>query len=553
MPALRFLRLSLCLLLAAASSPSLFAVAPATGTPYPLTFANPIINDGSNNRDVGDIKQNVPSDRLIRAYGGTPPYTFSVDEPTKSLMIGTGLELLPNGILTFNGQMDPIGVVTFPFTVKDSFGFTPRSVTETFRINFVTFTNFRFASTGVPTGTVGSPYSARLPVINGTAPIIFGATNIALGGVPLTSLENAGLSLAADGTLHGVPIAVGTLTFTASATDAGSNAAADFAGAGNSQIFNLQILPNTVVSSSFTPTQITIKTGIPGKGSVALKAVVNLNGSSFSSLYGLPCTVRVGRYTSPIFYFDEKGRSVSPKGTSPLITASVKKNGVFAISIARADIPSLGFTGLSGDRSVEVRLGGAVIGSSLQNFKIKVGKAGSATITSKSTKPVTSYNRGGTGQLTSVAGADDKAGTGDSWKVNFVGILPANVDTTLATAVSAKVKLGTGYEDTVALTRKGASLTGKADKKKAVVASFAFDTGTGKGVFTTGVLPHAPAPPAPVPPGSTGIPLAGSTTARGFLPVEIIFLNAAGNPIYNIQSALAITATGKGKWTSTIK
>jgi hypothetical protein len=545
MPPRHLARFILFVLLAVAGH-SLFAVAPPTGDPYPLTLANPVITSGNvTAHDLGEVKSDIKAERRISAYGGIPPYTFTTDTTTKSDLLGLGLQLLPNGIVAFNGLGDPVGYFDFPVTVTDSFGFTPHTVTETFRITFVasSVTTYRFASDKLPAGAVGSSYNTQLAAINGVSPIIYTAGSITLGGVPVTRLEDVGLSLSATGILQGVPIRSGTLSFTGIATDAGGNQAADAAGGSSNQLCSVTLLPNTVVSSAFTPNSITLKTGnsSPGKDSVLLKGFVNLNGQSLSSLYGAPFILRAGRYTSPAIYFDEKGKATSAKGAIPVVKAGITSKGLLAVSITKETIASLGFTGLSGDLGVEVRVGDTVLGSSLQTFSIKPGRVG-ATITSLFGKPLSS-NHGGAGQLISAEGVDVKGGSGDTWKVLLVAALPNSLTPGLSNAVSAKIKIGSTYENIVALTNTNGKLVGKGDKKNAIVSGLIFDTKTGKGTVATGPLPVA----------STGIPLAGATTARGHFPLEIIFRNSAGEAIYGVQGAVAIGATGKGKWTSVVK
>jgi hypothetical protein len=66
-------------------------------------------------------------------------------------------------------------------------------------------------TTSVPGGSTGTPYSATITTVGGTAPYTYRITS---GTVP------PGLTLAPDGTLSGTPTAAGTYTFIVQSTDA---------------------------------------------------------------------------------------------------------------------------------------------------------------------------------------------------------------------------------------------------------------------------------------------------------------------------------------------
>jgi plastocyanin len=75
----------------------------------------------------------------------------------------------------------------------------------------ITVKPFAIATSSLPAGTVGTPYSATLAVHGGKAPITW---SIASGSLP------KGLSLASTGKISGTPTAKGTSSFTLRAKDA---------------------------------------------------------------------------------------------------------------------------------------------------------------------------------------------------------------------------------------------------------------------------------------------------------------------------------------------
>ena len=510
----------------------------AVGSVPPLAFANPFVT-ASTDRDLGDAVAGSALTRLVRAKGGIPPYTFTAaGTATQGLtnvattLAAAQIQLLANGILTQVGtQVSPSipqGPFRFQVTVKDSFGTAPHKVTETFRLTFVTTTQFRFARDTLPDGYQYTPYSAQVPTINGKPAIAYTVSG--------TGLVGTGLGLSKDGVLYGVPIKP-SVTFTAVATDANNKLAAGRTGTGNSQTFTIVFAANKKLASTISATKITVKTGFPsdkknvGTGGVAYKGIADLGAESISSLSGKAFNIRIGTYTGPITTFDGNGNANSAKKLVPAVKVSLKKLGVLSATITKDAVNVGTISGSTVQLPVEIRLGDAVIGSEYLTFTVKANAKGGNTLTYKGD---VSNDTAGSAQLLKVQGADDKAGTGDSWKVAFLGRFPASL---LGSPTSVNVSIGTNYSNTVTLTNKNGKLTGKGSNKSPVVSQFSLDTTkNGKGSYTTGVLSKSVTT-------GTGIPQA-STGAAVFFATNLTFSGGAG-----MDGSLALFAK-KTKWAS---
>ncbi len=137
--------------------------------------------------------------------GGKPPVTLAL----------TG-GALPAGLTFANGVITgtPTGPGNFAFTVQatDGLGNTAAQSSALRVVAPLTVT-----TANLPSGTVGTAYSAALTATGGVAPL--GAWSLSQGTLP------AGLALAPDGAITGIPTAAGTSTFTVRITDAANTAA----------------------------------------------------------------------------------------------------------------------------------------------------------------------------------------------------------------------------------------------------------------------------------------------------------------------------------------
>ncbi len=144
----------------------------------------------------------------LAASGGTPPYS-SWTVTTGTLPAGLSLAA-STGVIS--GTPTTAGTSSFSVTVKDSTGTTssPQALSITI-VAGVTIT-----TTTVPSGSVGTAYSATLAATGGTPP--YSSWTVSSGTLP------AGLSLAASsGVISGTPTTGGTSSFSVTVKDSAGN------------------------------------------------------------------------------------------------------------------------------------------------------------------------------------------------------------------------------------------------------------------------------------------------------------------------------------------
>jgi len=137
--------------------------------------------------------------------GGKPPVTLAL----------TG-GALPAGLTFANGVITgtPTGPGNFAFTVQATDGLGNTTVQSSALRVVAPLT---VTTTALPSGAVGTAYSAAVAAAGGVAPL--GTWSLSQGTLP------AGLTLAPDGAITGTPTAAGTSTFTVRITDAANTAA----------------------------------------------------------------------------------------------------------------------------------------------------------------------------------------------------------------------------------------------------------------------------------------------------------------------------------------
>jgi len=138
----------------------------------------------------------------LTASGGTSPYTYAVT--SGSLPAGLSLS---SGVIS--GTPTTAGSYTFTVTATDNSSYTG-SQSYTLVINSVP--TITLTPTTLSAGTVGTSYSATLTASGGASPYTYSVT----GSLP------TGLSLSSSGAISGTPTAVGSYTFTVTATDSSS-------------------------------------------------------------------------------------------------------------------------------------------------------------------------------------------------------------------------------------------------------------------------------------------------------------------------------------------
>jgi hypothetical protein len=138
----------------------------------------------------------------FKAQGGNEPYTFTV----ASGGLPPGLSLSSSGLLT--GKPTQTGSWSFYIQGSYSFSGGPPVYSER-QFTLGVIQGLVIEQGSLPTGTVGSPYSAQLTASGGGTQ----TWSISAGGLP------GGLALASNGLISGTPTALGKFDFTVKVTD----------------------------------------------------------------------------------------------------------------------------------------------------------------------------------------------------------------------------------------------------------------------------------------------------------------------------------------------
>jgi hypothetical protein len=168
-----------------------------------ITINNPPLAVTTTSLPEGVINVAYSSTAFLTANGGTAPYTWSISSGS-----------LPNGLQlnASTGQITgtPTKTGTFPFTAKVTDSSSPTQ-TATANLSIVINSPLEITTTSLPSGSVGTSYSATLAASGGVPPYSWTVTS---GDLP------AGLSLnKTTAVISGTPTATGTSTFTVSVSD----------------------------------------------------------------------------------------------------------------------------------------------------------------------------------------------------------------------------------------------------------------------------------------------------------------------------------------------
>jgi len=509
-----------------------------------LTFTNPIVKDDiGTDRYLGLAVAGSSFSRYCRATGGVPPYSFSpaVAGSDGIILQKAGLSLALSGLIS--GTLGTVpSPIRFGVTVTDSMIGSANTHTETFRITLATGTQFQFATGTLGDAVQGRLYVASLPVINGNQASLTYSN-------PDGKLAAAGLAVSNDGTLYGVPVTVGTVTFHVDCQDKNGTFAASFTGTGKGQDFSLNVVAGAV-SSGLVSSSIQIKAGAGTlKDSVKLAGQINLGTNTVSSLAGKSLQLLIGPYTAPLSpAFDAKGKA-SAKGAKGVAStvASISSKGQLKIAVKDTITAAL-----SQQMLVTVLLvdsTGSTVSAVAEDlpFTVKSTTKGS-TYSYKSGVTVP----GGSFLITSVAGKDDTSrnspGASDAWKVAFIA-QPANGQS--FSASNADVTIGS-YLMSIGVAVSGSKGGLKSVKQPAktanIVTKLSMDPTKGKGsVQTSSVLSSNTNIPTGSNPGkaSSGAPFFMNVTLNGAA-------KATTGVVYQGEGSKQIVPARNG-WTSNIK
>ncbi len=227
----------------------------------------------------------APYNATVTATGGTPPYTFTATN------LPAGLSISAAGVIT--GTPTAAGSSTPTITVTDT---TPGThLTATATPTIVISPALAINPITLPTGVVGSAYSATVTATGGNAPYTFTAT-----GLP------AGLSITSGGQITGTPTAAGPATIVVTATD------------------------------STSPTKLTATASLPItiSGAVAITTTSLPNGTVGT---GYNFTVAATGGTAPYTFTASglpAGLSISPAG---VISGTPTANGTASVTLTVTD------------------------------------------------------------------------------------------------------------------------------------------------------------------------------------------------------------------------
>jgi len=271
----------------ATASPRGAATQLRISNPFLLAGVDPLYPNGGDvaadpaGFDLGDAYLGSQIVRFVNALGGFQPYTFL------SSSIGSnsspGLRLDPSGLVI--GAVPVGGPVPATFTteVLDAAGSVR---TGYFRLGTMApgAGGFRFALDRLPAAQVGVDYITTLDAVGSDPSTTFYSVvggSALFNGAAIAGLEYVGLTLSDDGTLAGRPLESGTLSFTARATS-GQAVARNRPGTAPDQPLTVQIAGISAVQSAMGTTSAAIKgdSRKPGKGSLSLKALLNLDGNT---------------------------------------------------------------------------------------------------------------------------------------------------------------------------------------------------------------------------------------------------------------------------------
>ena len=510
----------------------------------PLTFTDPFV-DGSTDRDLGDCTLGTVITRYVHARGGFNPHRFVSDRTTLNdadntplfigqTTIGEAEIALPssanpsssttavflNGLV--KGQVgNATGTITdgtalrFDVTVVDSKGKAPTKHNETFRLTLYNANPNgapRFAQSSLNSGVQFNKFFDKLEILNGNAPYTFSASNITVtpaGGSPTSydTLDEIGLFLTAKtGVVTGRPLVSGTVSFKADCVDKKGIHALSRDQSSTGQLITFNVDPSTRITSDLFSTRLSIKgdEANAGKDTIEYLGLLNLAGSTVAQLDGLTLTLSIGNYSitsTPL----SNGKATST--TTPGIAVTIGSDGTIKVTVKgesfgtalsivnKGDLASnnkvLAVSVLIGDSSSNAP---AYQSSELLKFTLKVRKSTQFDLEYK----FGPGNLGGGFIVTSVAGKDDKAETGDAWLVKFISLPPDGKKLSDFGAITqATVGIGTDFTNSinVAVSKGNAKSTEKRDNSQAVVTKVNYTASSGKGSTVTGLLPQTSALP----------------------------------------------------------
>ena len=483
-----------------------------------LRFTNPRFpGGGATDYDLGDATYGSMVQRYITAAGGVRPYKYSSPDLLTVLANNSTLFLGNSGYLfgTVNANTRP--PVVFTCSLTDTTGSQTRfqTVNGTFHLNIQLggALGFRFAVDNINNGQQGLSYAGALDTLGGVGAVTYSVVpnTLTLNGTPRGTngaLETIGLSLSADGTIHGKPLEAGLVSFKAHATDTLKRTANDRTNTVPDQVVTFNIENNAIASTDYTTLNCTVRgdIGATNKDTIKFNGLINMTGNAINSLRFTTFQFRLGAY-NVTGRVDIRGNVVNirqdklklPDGSQ--LTAKIDAHkGTISGTLSKATVlKQLNGTNVT-DRST-TRLGMQFV---LSNNVVCADTLEFAS-RRKGNKIALDYNMGRTGnpmggtfQILNVVGNDGVtiSGTrGDAWKAKFLLIPRFGIDTNpgLDSLSSITVRIGQSFVQKIpassfASTKNGSISLLKPSTKGEQVAKLKIDTRKFTGELETFVL-----------------------------------------------------------------
>jgi len=443
--------------------------------------------------DLGDVTAGSTIVRYINAAGGVKPYSYSL-APLLGSSGNPGGPALPLTIPELSNAGKFIAAVPLDsggaFVLRFDIGVQDAIATQRvgrFKLNLLPReSSFRHAQNQLPLAQRGDTYHTTLNTVSGALPLRFVVLpdSVFFNGKPLPRLQDAGLTLATDGTIFGRPLLDGSLDFTVIAKDATFATALSRNATRENQPYRLTIEKNGSVNTEFAASSVLLRgnTVLAGADSLAYRGVIDLKGDVLENLAGAPLTLRIGgaAFSGKL---NDKGKLAVKLSPGSQFSVSISKNGAFTIKLSGADLnQAIGAAAFADAvdqtlilylevgrlRSAEVLTLPTVVKSGKYSLAYRLGKTG--------------VSQGGAFQVLSVSGADGRIDEedGDRWMVRFLGV-PRALDGAAATEVIAKggnvtIRIGQGFSQTVAVTAAKQKLAFKVTSRDKGIIQLTLDS-----------------------------------------------------------------------------
>jgi len=388
----------------------------------------------------------LPAGQVGKAYsatmtatGGTAPYKFTV--PTG---LPNGTYLLSSGAL--GGTPVSAGTYSFTITVKDS-SYRPQSVSKSFSIAVAPVTTanpLAFTTTSLPSGTVGTAYSATMAATGGTAPYKFTVPS----GLPL------GTALMSSGALSGTPTTACNCSFTITVTDSSATpqkvskvfsiAVAAVTSTTTPVSFTTTSLPSGTVGTAYSATMAATGGTAPYKFTVPTGLPLGTSLMSNGALSGTPTTACNCSFTITVTDSSATPQKVSKVFSIAVATAATTTTPV---SFTTASLPS-GTAGTAYSATLA-----ATGGTAPYKFTVPSGLPSGLSLASSGTLSGTPTTAGTSSFTATVTDSSSTPQTASkTLSITIAAAAPTVTPLSVSTSSLPAVTMGSAYSTTLAAT-----------------------------------------------------------------------------------------------------